>query len=220
VGLILIRKLDAYKEAAYIVATSSHGRCPPLAHISFITVAKLIDLLKTADSSGNMNVRVLTANQLALGADPLKPTSIIDFSKEAVRPISSQDIQTEVRAPDRNAAQRISRKSGKYLLDIRGNTIECGSLKDLLAEGLRALEKHKRGTLDKLSAIKPRTKRIVAREAQRLFDRRELAEKYAEQLTDGWWYGTNNSADETNVWLRRGADLAGLEWGRDFTTSL
>jgi hypothetical protein len=188
--------------------------------MSFLTVTKLIDLLKTADESGNMHVRVLTVNQLALGADPLNPTSIIDFSKEAVRPISSQDTQAEVQARDRNAARRVSRKTGKYRLDVKGNTIECGSLKDLLAEGLRALERHRRGTLEKLSAIKPRTKRIVAREAQRLFDQPELAEKYAEPLMDGWWYGTNNSADETNTWLRRGADLAGLEWGRDLTTSL
>jgi hypothetical protein len=190
-----------------------------MAHISFIAAAKLVDLLKTANASGNLHVSVLTANQLALGADPLKPTSVIDFSKEAVRPITSQDAQIEVRAEVR-APPRASRRSGKYLLDIKGNTIECGSLKDLLAEGLRALEKHQRGTLDKLSAIKRRTKRIVAREAQRLFDQPELAEKYAARLTDGWWYGTNNSADETNTWLRRGADLAGLKWGKDFTTSL
>ena len=190
-----------------------------MAQISFLRVAKLIDLLKTADASGDVHA-ILTEGQLALGVDPFNPTSIIDFSKEAIWPISLRDTQTDVRAPNRNAAQRVSRKSGKYLLAIKGNTIECGSLKDLLAEGLRALEKHKRGTLDKLSAIKPRTKRIVARETQRLFDQPELAEKYAEQLTDGWWYGTNNSADETNTWLRRGADLAGLEWGRDFTTSL
>jgi len=187
-----------------------------MAHVSFVTAAKLIELLKAANSKGNMYVRVLTANQLALGTDPLNPTSIIDLSKEAVRSVSSQDAQTEAETPK---SPRLSRQSGKYLLDVKGNTIECPSLKDLLAQGLRELEKHQRGTLDKLSAIKPRTKRIVARDPQRLFDRSELAEKYAEKLTDGWWYGTNNSADETNTWLRRGADLAGLEWGKDFATS-
>ncbi|HLG86156.1 MAG TPA: hypothetical protein VKZ79_03060 [Alphaproteobacteria bacterium] len=191
-----------------------------MAHISFIAATKLIELLKTASTSGAEHVRVIGANQLGLGADPFNPTSIIDFTEEAVRPISSQEDRTEKRAPGPPATPRASRKSGNYLLDIKGNTIECGSLKDLLAEGLRVLEKHQPGTLDKLSAIKPRTKRIVARDAQRLFDRSELAKKYAEKLIDGWWYGTNNSADETNVWLRRAADLAGLEWGRNFTTSL
>ncbi len=39
-------------------------------------------------------------------------------------------------------------------------------------------------------------------------------------LGPGWWFGTNNSADETLTWLRRGADLAGLEWGKDITTSI
>jgi hypothetical protein len=191
-----------------------------MAHVSFVTAAKLIELLETANPSGNMHVRVLTTNQLALGIDPLNPTSVIDLSKEAIRPISSQEAQTEAQTPKPHITARVSRKSGKYLLDIKGNTIECGSLKEMLAEGLRALEKHQRGTLDKLSAIKPRTKRIVARDAQRLFDQPELAAKYAEKLTDSWWYGTNNSAGETNAWLRRGADLAGLEWGRNFTTSL
>jgi hypothetical protein len=145
-----------------------------------------------------MFVRVLSANKLAIGADPFHPTNVIDLSKELV-----------------------SRQSGKYLLDISGRTIECTSLRELLAEGLRALEKYKPGMLEQLSVIKPRTKRIVARDPARLFDQQELVANYAERLgVDGWWYGTNNSADETNAWLRRAAELAGLSWGKDVSTTL
>jgi hypothetical protein len=36
---------------------------------------------------------------------------------------------------------------------------------------------------------------------------------------EGWWYGTNNSALETNRWLRQACALAGLTWDKDFTTS-
>ncbi len=112
-----------------------------------------------------------------------------------------------------------SRQTGKYLVDIRGQTIECTSLKHLLGEGLRALEKERPGTLDKLSHVKPRTKRIVARNPGDLFDQPELSAKYAERLSDSWWYGTNNSAAETNPWLERGCEMAGLRWGKDFTTT-
>jgi hypothetical protein len=37
---------------------------------------------------------------------------------------------------------------------------------------------------------------------------------------DGWWFGTNNSRDETIAWLKRGCELAGLSWGEDFSVAL
>jgi len=37
---------------------------------------------------------------------------------------------------------------------------------------------------------------------------------------DGWWYGTNNSAGETNAWLERACSCSGLAWREDFKTSL
>ena len=42
---------------------------------------------------------------------------------------------------------------------------------------------------------------------------------FSEKLVDGWWFGINNSAAETLSWLRRGAEIAGLEWGKDVETS-
>jgi len=194
-----------------------------MASLAFIQSSALIDLVKSADPKGNMQVRVLTATQLAIGADPLNPTSIIDFSKEAVRPfklIAGKEPEPPVEGGHARTAQKASRQTGRYLLDFKGITTECRSLKEMLAQGLMALEAHQRGVLQKLSAIKPRTKRIVAREPSQLFDQTELSDKYAEQLMAGWWYGTNNSADETRTWLQRGAEIAGLEWGKDISISI
>jgi len=33
---------------------------------------------------------------------------------------------------------------------------------------------------------------------------------YSENLIDGWSFGTNNSADETNSWLKRACELCGV----------
>jgi hypothetical protein len=196
-----------------------------MAHLSFTSTTKLAELIDAADPQRTMQVRILNANQLALGTDPLNPTKIIDLSNETVRSISSENSveegPTSAPAPvSRGPTTRVSRQSGKYLLDMKGQTTECRSLKELLSTGLKALEKSHPGTLDKLSQIKPRTKRIVARNADSLFDQPELVENYAEELVNGWWFGTNNSADETITWLRRGAEIAGLAWGKDFSTSL
>ena len=90
----------------------------------------------------------------------------------------------------------------------------------MLSEGLKAFERHKSGTLEKLSNISPRSKHIVARDRYTLFNNTELSENYSEVLIDDWWYGTNNSAQETEAWLRRGAELCGLKWDKDITTSL
>jgi hypothetical protein len=43
---------------------------------------------------------------------------------------------------------------------------------------------------------------------------------YSDELAGGWWYGTNNSAAETNAWLQRASSCAGLIWGNQLRTSL
>lgn len=114
----------------------------------------------------------------------------------------------------------MTRRSGNYWLELNGHRVEHSSLKDLLSEGLRALEQTRPGTLEKLTRIKPRSKRIVARDPKHLFDRSHLAKGCSEKLIDGWWFGTNNSADETNAWLERACSCSGFIWGEDFKTSL
>ena len=162
--------------------------------------------------------------RLVLGVDPLQPTDVIDFSKEAVAPYAISGVQSAVynssnEIPHVNGT-KFARRSGDYWFEIGGKRIECGSLKELLAEALKSIERIKPGTLDSLSRHRGRSRRIVARDANQLFDKPHLVKEYADKLTNGWYYGTNNSARETNVWLQRAAECANLAWGTDFTTSL
>jgi hypothetical protein len=184
-----------------------------MASVSFISTSKLISLLAAADPQKALHVRVLNATRLSLETDAFQQVSIIDLAEEAVIPGSSP-IEVPVPAP------KASRKSGKYHLVAFGDTVKTYSLKDLLSAGLQALEKAKPGTLEKLSNVKKSTKRIVAANPSDLFDTPGLSEPYSRKLVNGWWYGTNNSAQETNAWLKRACEAAGVKWGKDFSTSL
>ncbi len=192
-----------------------------MANLSYTRTPKLADLLKAADPQGVMYIRVLNDNTLALGADPLKPTKIIDLSGESVAPYAAC-VTAEGRLDEAlpRADIRPGRRSGDYWFEIGGKRVQCGSLKELLAEALRTLERTQPGTLTILAKIRGRSRRIVARDPHKLFTKPHLVHDYAETLDGGWYYGTNNSARETNIWLQRAAECAGLEWGTEFRTSL
>lgn len=184
-----------------------------MASVSFISTSKLVSLLAAADPQKTLRVRVLDATRLSLETDTFQQVSIINLAEEKI-------IQGDNPIDIPNAAPKASRKSGKYQLIAFGKTVETYSLKDLLSTGLKTLEEAKPGMLEKLSKVKKSTKRIVAKEASDLFDTPGLADTYSHELMDGWWYGTNNSAQETNSWLERACECAGVKWGKDFSTSL
>lgn len=182
-----------------------------MAVVCYIPTTKLLSLLTSADPQKAYNVRVLSPTRLSLETETFQPISIIDLADEKVVLASGS---AEI-AP---VPERASRRRGEYCLSAFGETTTLYSLKDLLAAGLKALEKHRPGTLDKLSKIKTTTKRIVAHDAAHLFDSEGLSEKYAVFLGSGWWYGTNNSAQETEAWLKRACKCAGVQWGgKDFS---
>ena len=196
-----------------------------MASIVYMPAKKLAKLLLLAGS--DKYVWVVGRDRLVLGSDPLRPTEIIELSDESLRPCNGSDattpgieISTLGESPAFGDETRIFRRRTAYWFDIRGTREACISLKHLLSEALRAIEQSCPGTLEKLSHIKPRSRRIVARERKDLFDREHLIEQYSERLMDAWWFGTNNSAEETKSWLERACDCAGLKWGRDFKTNL
>ena len=199
-----------------------------MANVSFISVSKLIQLLSKVDTQRDMHLRVLSANRLLLGNDPFHPTHSIDLNAEVISAYDSDEKaggNVKVNLPTSTTESgplgaKFARSSGQYWYEIKGQRTQCRSLKELLREGLRALERSVPGTLEKLSQLKPRSRRIVARDPRQLFDREHLVTDYAEQLVDGWWFGTNNSSHETNLWLSRACAFADLEWGTEFTTSL
>ena len=201
-----------------------------MASVSFVQVSKLVDLLSAAGPTKSMYLRILSSTRLAVGTDPLNPSAVIDLAKEKVVPFSDEATKVPEPVPAANSGWtsnpddvpgwRSSRRGGEYWFELNGKRSEFHSLRDLLAGALRALEKVRPGTLEKLSHIKPRSRRIVARDPKDLFDKERLAKEYAEKLTDGWFYGTNNSANETNTWLERACSCAGLKLGTEFKTSL
>jgi hypothetical protein len=193
-----------------------------MASFSFIPASKLIELVQSANKTGAMYVRIMSASKLALGPDPMKPTVLIDLSKETAGPYNEGN---EGKANDsdtkaQTGSAKITRRSGEYWFEIKGHPKDVGSLRELLGQGLLEIEAQCPGTLDKLSHIKLKTKRIVARDKKMLFDTEHLVDDHSKQLKNGWWYGINNSADETTAWLRRACDCAGLKWGKDFRTNL
>ena len=190
-----------------------------MATISFIRAAKLIELVQSANKGGDMYVRVVSGNRLALGNDPVNPTFAIDLSKEAVIPFGNAEAPIPQEPPPHSVGARASRRSGDYWIELLGKRADVGSLRELLAEGLRSIETAQPGTLEKLTHIKPKSKRI-AHDKKMLFESEHLSDEYADQLMTGWWYGTNNSAQETDTWLERACGCAGLKWGKDLRTSL
>jgi hypothetical protein len=204
-----------------------------MANLALLSSPKLVDLVRSADPHGEMCVTILNDHSLALGTDPLKPSTVIDFSSEEVRSytnsptgsgmataVESLSADPALRTGAMHAYQRTTRNLGIRWFELNGDRTECGSVKGLLLKGLRSIETQYQGTIEKLSHIKKRTKRIVARDRNDLFEDPKLVKKYSEPLLDAWWVGTNNSSAEVEAWLKQAVSMAGLQWGKDFRTSL
>jgi len=184
-----------------------------MASLSFIESKKLRDLIAQADPDGQMKA-VLTNGRLAIGSDPLAPVFAIDFSAEAILPFMPANGLPPARR------ERSRRRADRYGFTLFGKYYPARSLKDLLKTGLLAIEQCVPGTLERLSDIKPYSKRIVARDKALLFDTAHLADDFSERLNAEWWVGTNNSMQEVRAWLGRAVTCASLRWDRDFTLKL
>ncbi len=168
---------------------------------------------------------VLSPTEIAVGAVPLHADYIIDLSTETLSQVNGAKVDAAPAAGFPTSARLKPsidqyRKSGRYLFELHGKTEECGSLKESLKKSLIAIETDKPGMLAELTKIKPRTRRIVAKDPKDLFTDQKLVKQFAESLMPGWYFGTNNSAQETKVWLQRACEIAGLKWGKDFEVSI
>jgi hypothetical protein len=183
-----------------------------------ISVPKFIGLLQQANKAGALYASIVGANCLALGADPMNPDLSIDISRETIEPLKNGNAVKKKQAE--SAESKIQRRIGHYSIEVLGTIHECTTCREILKAGLLAIEKARPGTFEKLSHVKPKSRRIVARDPEMLFDNKALVKDYSAKLTDGWWYGTNNSAQETIRWLERACSHAGLTWGKDVRTNL
>jgi hypothetical protein len=202
-----------------------------VATVTFIPTSKLIDLLRLTDPDGLHQVRVLTPRTLSVENNKFQQIAVLDLAKEQVIDTANSSaalskIVPAALPPEKASApvnlgytERKTRKSGKYEVYILGVFTESGTLKEALAAGLMALEQARPGTLERLSRIMGNTKRIVAKDRAALFSRHDLVIKYSERLDKTWWYGTNNSSKETESWLEKACDCAGLKWGTEVKVS-
>ena len=182
---------------------------------SFTQVGTLVKKLEGV--SQNDHLWIMSNSQIAIGSTPMQPEKIFDLAAEEMRALGT----TQSSAPEvQPTSTQPPLKSSRYRFKIEGKTFECSSLRDLLKKGLQEIEGRHPGMLDELTKVKPRTKRIVARKKGDLFEDQALVEKYAEKLTDGWWFGTNNSTDETRQWLMRACEFTKMQFGTDFDTSI
>lgn len=179
---------------------------------TFMRGARLIELLQSLDPDGEMAVQIMPDGRLGVGQDPLHPSQAIDFGSEKAVALSQSSPRPAFETPGSDDA---SKRQGAYRFHIRGQEVRAGSLKEILRHALLAFERILPGTMEKLSQIKPRSKRIVARNRSDLFETSYLAHDFSERLNDEWWFGTNNSAQETRAWLERAANCTGLVWGQD-----
>jgi hypothetical protein len=90
-----------------------------MANIAFASVGKLIELLNVATAGEDAYVRVLSANRLALGVDPLHPTHLIDISREVllacnqVEPATNPDSSMlHLGSSDTNGSRTLPHTSG------------------------------------------------------------------------------------------------------------
>lgn len=179
-----------------------------------IQTVKLISLLKQVDPRGQMHVRVEGRDRLELGADPFKSSVAIDLTTETVHSLGSV-APTSVAPP--MPIVGAARTTGNYWYELNGNRVGCLSVKGLLLQSLTALHSADPQLMDKLSAVKKRKRRIVARNKYELFDRHVLADKHAVEFAKGWWAGTNNATTEVKSWLAIAASLSPTQ---KFSTSL
>ena len=103
------------------------------------------------------------------------------------------------------------RRTGVYAIDLNGDRASYPNLRSLLMGTLRRLSERDGGFLDRLAGEKARTRRVVARSPDALFDKPGLADRYAAELADGWWVNTNNSKEQTKRWLIAAVRCAGLD---------
>jgi hypothetical protein len=192
-----------------------------MAKATYISSGKLQGLLRQGVGLALNYVQIDDEGRLTLGTAPMTASHWIDFETETVLPIGSEVSLPRVAEFSEVSTRRsrLGRRSGAYWVEVKSKRIECSSLKEGLATALREIEAIRPGTLEALSLIKPRSKRIVSKERSGLFDQPDLSEKYAEPLVNGWWYGTNNSAQETTAWLMRACQIAKFLWNSDIKVS-
>ncbi|MGR3342267.1 MAG: hypothetical protein ACU0DI_03430 [Paracoccaceae bacterium] len=127
-----------------------------------------------------------------------------------------EKVSSEPLEPEQNTKAEISliyqakRITDIYEIETRESIYRVGSAIQALVVGLELIEELVPGTLEKLSKQKGRSKRPVSKERDQLYDMKSQMDK-SERLKNGYWVATNNKASESIGYVRRAAQLAGLD---------
>lgn len=110
---------------------------------------------------------------------------------------------------------KAKRVGQKFDLETEDAIYKFGSNTQLLIEGLNIIEDKYPGTLESFSTWKGRSKRPVARNREDLYDGPHSI-THSAKLKSGYFVATNNKGLESREFLREAAQIAGLEWGKNF----
>lgn len=110
-------------------------------------------------------------------------------------------------------ARRVVRR---YELETETEIHIFGSATQLLVEGLNLVEDVAPGTLEKFAQLKGRSKRAVAKTREELYDLPHPP-SHSQKLKSGFYVATNNKDAEARGYLRQAVEIAGLQWGKNFT---
>lgn len=117
---------------------------------------------------------------------------------------------------NQSSADPPRRRTGTYAYELLGERVEEGSLQAAYTSCLLNIAERKSGFFEQLSKESTKSRRIVARDPEKLYLKTPgLSEKYARALLDGWWVDINLSRQQCEQRLKTACDVAGLEWGRD-----
>jgi hypothetical protein len=105
---------------------------------------------------------------------------------------------------------------------LQAQEFQSRSARDVLHSVLERLSDRDPGFMERFVARRHgRTRRYVARTADELYPGRpDLARDHSQQLSSGWWVGTNYSRKNIGQILQMASEVAGLQFGTELVVYL
>ncbi|MER8976098.1 MULTISPECIES: hypothetical protein [unclassified Mesorhizobium] len=121
----------------------------------------------------------------------------------------SQMVQMELES----GRVRHGRRGGEYEFVVNGERMVRHSLKEVLKAVILAMEKTKKGAIERISTYRtPRGRRVVAKKNVEIYPGNpELVEKSAERLNGDWWFDTNISRNQLKRYIQKVLEWSGFE---------
>ena len=142
------------------------------------------------------------------------PDAKFDFGEEKLVALKAEGTTSDKKRISHLA--QAGRVGKIYELETGTEIHVFGSATQLLVEGLSLIEDTVPGTLEKFSQHKGRSKRAVAKTREALYDMPHPT-SHSQKLKSGFYVATNNKDVEARGYLRSAAEIAGLQWGKNFT---